>query len=139
MTDASGDHISATVTGGVSGQFATGKNITQTHTVTGADHLDADERAQLVQLFAALKERIAAEAPDEERSPAIDRLDELEEALTAEEPDLDRVQYVKRWFVRRLPNLAGLITSVLVHPLIGKVVESAGDAALSELTRVADD
>jgi hypothetical protein len=86
-----------------------------------------------------LRDRIAAQAPPEEQGPALERLDELEEAVTAEEPDLTTVQYVKRWFLRKLPSMAGLVTALLVNPIVGKLVQSAGDAAVAELARVAEE
>ena len=42
-------------------------------------------------------------------------------------------------FLKRLPTLAGLVTGVLVNPVVGKLVRSAGDAAVDQLDRVAED
>jgi hypothetical protein len=64
---------------------------------------------------------------------------ELEEALTAEKPDLTTVQYVKRWFARNLPALAGSLTSLLVHPLVGRLVQAGGDALVAEFADVTRD
>lgn len=139
MSQGQGDHIGATITGDVSGQVAVGKHIAQTYTSGGGGGLSDDERAQLAALFAALKARVAAEAPDDQRSSATERVDELSDALAGEAPDLNTVQYVKRWFLRKLPHLAGLVTSVLVHPIVGKLVQSAGDVAFAELVRVAEE
>lgn len=139
MSQGQGDHIGATITGDVSGQVAVGKQIAQTYTAGGGGGLSEEERTQLAALFAGLKARVAAEAPDDQRSSATERVDELADALAGEEPDLDTVQYVKRWFVRRLPHLAGLVTSVLVNPIVGKLVQSAGDVAFAELARGAEE
>ncbi len=139
MTEAGGDHIAANIGGNVSGQFAVGKNIAQTHHRGEGGQLSGEERAELEQLFAAVRSRIAAEVPEAQRSSAAERVDELEEALTAGEPDLGTVEYVKRWFLKRLPHLAGLVTAILVNPIVGKLVQSAGDAAVSELARVAEE
>lgn len=135
---AEGDHISGTITGDVSGQVAVGKGIHQT-SVVGPAQLSREEQAQLKQLFADLKARVQAEAPDEEKAAAAERVGELEEALTAAEPDLTTAQYVRRWFVKRLPNVAGFVTAVLVNPIVGKLVQSAGSAAAAALVRVAED
>lgn len=139
MTDSGGDYISANITGNVSGQVGVGKNIAQTQTVGAAEPLSDEERGQLQQLFADLKAQIASAAPAEAQAPAIERVDELEEALNAEEPDLSTVQYVKRWFLKKLPSLAGLVTGVLVNPIVGKLVQTAGDAAVQQLAQVADE
>ena len=139
MSQVQGDHIGATITGDVSGQVAVGEHIAQTYTSGGGSGLSNEERAQLDDLFVALKARVAAEAPDDQRPSATERVNELADALTGEAPDLNTVQYVKRWFVRKLPHLAGLITSVLVNPIVGKLVQSTGDVALAELARVAEE
>ena len=139
MSTVGGDDISASISGNVSGQVAVGKNIAQTQSVGAAAALTDEERAQLGQLFVDLRTQVAAAMPEEQQAPALERIDEFEEALTAEEPDLGTVQYVKRWFVKRLPTLAGVLTGVLVNPIVGKLVQSAGDAAMSQLQRVAEE
>jgi len=51
------------------------------------------------------------------------------------EPDLTTMEYVKKWFVKNLPALAGSVTSLVVHPVVGKLVTAAGDAAVAEFNR----
>jgi hypothetical protein len=133
----SGDHINASVGGDVHGQMATGKDIRQKQ-VTGAP-LTQEERAELAGEFEALRRQVAAEAPAELQAGATERVTELEEALTAEKPDLTTVQYVKRWFARNLPALAGSLTSLLVHPLVGRLVQAGGDALVAEFADVTRD
>jgi hypothetical protein len=127
------------ITGNVSGMVATGTDITQTQQTYVSNGLTDPEWAQLEQVFEDLKERVLAEVPADRKAPALERVEEFQEALTAPEPDLSTVQYVKRWFVKRLPGLAGLLTGVLVHPLLGKLIQSAGDTAVAELARVAEE
>jgi hypothetical protein len=132
----SGDVIRAVISGDVSGQVAVGKGITQTQTVGGArPEVTEAELAELRQALADLKARVEAEAPPEKKEAALERVEELEEAVTAEEPDLTTMEYVKRWFVKNLPGLAGTVTSVVVHPIVGKLVEAAGDALAAEFRR----
>lgn len=133
MSQSIGDSITGNIIGDVSGQVAVGKDIAQSQTVGAGAELSEAERAELAQLLADLRARVAAEAPPEQQEAAIERANELEEALNADEPDLTTVKYVKGWFVKRLPGLAGLITGVLVHPLVGKLVRNAGDVALEQL------
>lgn len=52
---------------------------------------------------------------------------------------MSTVQYVKRWLLKRLPSVAGLVTGMLVNPIVGKLVQAAGDAAAAELSRVAEE
>jgi hypothetical protein len=129
MTDqTSADHISGIVTGPVQGQVAIGKAISQRQEVGSMElGLSEAELAELSSVFAKLREDVAAAVPEAERAAALDRVGELEEAIVAKEPDPTTIQYVKQWFARKLPAAAGLIASVLVHPLVGRVVTRAGD------------
>jgi hypothetical protein len=131
-----GDVIKATISGDVSGQAAVGKGITQTQ-IAGVAKSEVTEvdLAELRQALAELKAKVAAEAPLEKKDAALERLGELEETVTAEEPDLTTMEYVKNWFVKNLPGLAGAVTSVVVHPIVGKLVEAAGDTLAAEFRR----
>ena len=132
----SGDVIRATISGAISGQVAVGKGITQTQTIGAAPpQVTEAELAQLRQVLADLKAKVVAEAPPDKKDAALERVDELEEALTAKEPDLATMEYVKRWFIKNLPGLTGAVTSVVVHPIVGKLVEAAGDALAAEFRR----
>lgn len=123
-----GERISAVVTGPVQGQVAIGREIAQHQEVGSMEiGLSETERAELGAVFAKLRQEVGAAVPEAERPGALERLGELEQAVLADEPDLTTVQYVKKWFARKLPAAAGLVASVLVHPLIGRIVERAGD------------
>ena len=123
----SGDTISAKI-GNVSdgSQVAVGKHIQQTQTY-GAPPTEA-EMAQLRQMFDDLKAKIAQEAPPEQKDKAIERIDELQEAVTAKEPDLTTMEYVRNWFLKYLPTVAGSVTGLIINPLVGKLVEVGGEA-----------
>ena len=126
----SGDSISATI-GNVSdrSQVAVGHNINQTQTY-GAPPTEA-EMAELRQMFEELKTKIAQEAPPAAKEKALERVDELQEAVTAKEPDVTTMEYVKNWFVKNLPSVAGSVVGLIVHPIVGKLVEVGGDALAS--------
>ena len=121
--DTSGDEIHATISGDVSGQVAVGKGITQTQ-VTGTARPEVTEAdlAELRQALAGLKARVEAETPPEQKNAALERVAELEEAVTAEQPELTTMEYVARWFARNLPGLAGAVSSVVIHPVVGKAM-----------------
>lgn len=133
------DQIGATITGNVSGQVAVGRDIAQSQKIGAAEPVTAAEREELGRLFAAIRAQVEAEAPEQERPGAIERIDELEQAVTADEPDVTTMVYVKRWFRNKLPTLAGLVTGILVNPIVGKLVQSVGDAAVAELDKAAQD
>jgi hypothetical protein len=127
-----GDTISAQITGAVSGQVAVGKRIAQ-HQTTGAADVTPDELAQLRQAFADLRADVAAQAPPERQAAAVERVEELEQAVLAEEPDMTTIAYVGRWFKTNLPGLAGAVTGIVVHPVVGRIVGAAGNAIAAEL------
>jgi hypothetical protein len=108
------------------GQIAGGKNIVQTMQAAGPP-LTEPEREQVRLEFAQLREQVAAQAPAERRDQAVGHIEELERAAFEEEPDLTTIQLVTRWFKRNLPALAGSVTSLVATPLVGRLVQVAGD------------
>ena len=129
-----GDNIQVTIGDHAHG-VAAGKDI---HQVTGEQaqvQVTEADLAAVRELFAELKRQVEAQAPPEKKDSAIERVKELEEAVTAKEPDLTTMKYVRKWFGKHLPRLAGAVVSVLVNPIVGKVVEAAGDIAAGELKR----
>jgi hypothetical protein len=131
-----GDAISATIRGDVSGQIAVGMNNALNQTVNAARPAvtEADLTA-LWQALADLRIKVASEAPPEKKAAALERVDELQEAVTTERPDLTTMEYVKNWFAKHMPTLAGAVVSVVVHPVVGRLVEAAGDVLVAEFHR----
>jgi hypothetical protein len=144
--------INATIQGDHDGQFAVGNHVvqigridgqqvvvgtgnTQTVVATRPAVTEAD-LAALRQAFADLKQLIAAQAAPDKKDSALERIDELEEACAMDKPDVGAIGYVKRWFARNLPQLAGAVTGVIIHPIVGKLVAAAGDALAAEFRRV---
>jgi hypothetical protein len=81
-----------------------------------------------------LRAEIEQKAPPEAKEKALDKVDELKDAVTAEKPsedDVTTMQYVRNWFVKHLPSIAGSVTGLIVHPLVGKLVEVGGEALAS--------
>ncbi len=131
-----GNHITGTVTGDVSGQVAIGNEITQTK-IDGpaSERISEAELAELQHAFAELRAEVTQRVPEERKDPAMERLDELEEAVTAEEPDVTTIEYVKRWFSKYAPGIAGSVVGLLVNPIVGKLVQAAGDSVAAEFNR----
>ena len=128
----SGDNISATI-GDVSdrSQVAVGHHIKQSQVHGAPPVMTEEEMAQLRQMFEDLKAKIVQDVPPAEKEKALERVDELQEAVTAKEPDLTTMEYVRNWFVKNLPSVAGSVVGLIVHPLVGKLVEVGGDALAS--------
>ena len=130
------DVIRANISGPVSGQVAVGNDIHQTQTIGAAgSEVTQAELMELRQAFVDLKTYIEANVPSDKKVAALEHAAELEDAITAGEPDLGAIGYVRRWFARHLPELVGAVTSVVVHPIVGKLVEAAGEGLASEFRR----
>ncbi len=134
-TSRSGDEIRATISGEISGQAAVGKDIVQKQVIGARPEVTEADLEAIRQMIADLRARVAEQAPPEKKGAALERVDELEEAITAEEPDLTTMEYVKKWFGKHLPQLAGAVTSVVVNPIVGKVVEAAGEVAATKFRK----
>jgi hypothetical protein len=93
------------------------------------------EAQDLDELFDIVHKQVAEQAPPDKKEAAQKKVEALKEALTGAEPDLGMVESVVRWFGEQLPQLVGIITSILFHPLVGKVIEAAGELAMAEFKR----
>jgi broad specificity phosphatase PhoE len=119
---------------GVSGQVVLGEgNVTVQGSTVDASVTGQDARA-LAEAFRRLRERVD-EVAGSEAGRAKERVDELAEAVAADEPDVTTMAYVRNWFQRNLPKLAGDVLSVIVHPAVGAVVRAAGREVTQEFER----
>jgi hypothetical protein len=109
------------------------------NTVSQRIGLTPAETAELQSLFDGLKSSVNAQAPPEVQEAAEAHVRELEGALVATEPDPGTVRRVLRWFKANAPQLAGAVVSVVINPLVGKVVEGAGTAIADRLHQVIAD
>jgi YesN/AraC family two-component response regulator len=133
--DKPGANIRVTVSGDLSGQLAIGSHITQIQQVSTTP--PANE-AELLQRLADIRAAIQSDAPTEKKTPALERVDELQQAVTNKKPDVETIstmEYIKNWFTKNLPTLAGAVTSVIINPIVGSVVKAAGDLVAAEFKR----
>ena len=126
--------ISANITGDISGQVAVGQNINQSKTEVHSA-VTPQEMEELRQLLAQLRSKVESEMPADKKEAALERVDELEQAVVEKKPDLSTIEYVRNWFVKNAPGVAGSIVSVVVHPVVGRLVEAAGDALTSDFKK----
>ena len=126
--------VTVNIDGSVSGQVAVGKNIKQT-IQAGTPKLTKEELKTLVELIAGLKQQVSAEAPVDKKESALEKVSELEQAITDKKPDVSTMEYVRNWFVKNIPGLAGAVTGLVVNPLVGKLVEAAGETVAQEFKR----
>lgn len=129
--------IQATISAGsIQGQVAVGTNIVQTKKIgLMPPEITEAERLTLNRMLADLADQVKRKAPADKKAAALERITELDEAINEAEPDLPTMEYVKRWFGKNLPALAGAVTSLVVHPIVGKLVEAAGETVAAEFRR----
>lgn len=127
-----GDYIVANI-GPNSGQVAVGKNIHQEQQIGSGNKISPDDLQQVQQLFADLKQQIALNAPSDKKDSALERVDELQQEVVNQKPSLSTFEYIRNWFAKNLPSMAGAVASVVVNPIVGKVVEAAGTIAADQL------
>ncbi len=140
----SGDDIRVTIGGSVQegGQVGVGRNISQSYVRTHTEGRTAVTEADLAELriaIEAVKAQIVAEAPPDQQAAALERVDKLEEAVVAGKPDLTTLNRIRNWFGKNLPKLAGSVTGLIIHPVVGKIVEAAGDLAARQFRELFGD
>jgi hypothetical protein len=89
----------------------------------------------LTSLFQALRQQVEEQAPPDKKETAKQQVDALEQAIQQEKPDMDRIESVRNWFKEHLPKMVGAVTSVILNPIVGKIVEAAGEIVAEEFRR----
>jgi len=138
MAHPTGDHYQISVGGGVGGNVVVGRDNQIVTAPPAAPPASAAELAAFAAAFAELKAQLAGvdnHAPTGTASAAATQLDALHAAATAPIPDLGTMQRVRSWFIDHLPAFAGAVTSLVVHPVVGVLVKSSGDAIAAEFRR----
>jgi hypothetical protein len=133
MTNARGDRVSIRIGGDVSGQFVVGDENVTTTTSVGSPVSQADLDT-LTALLNEVRTALAGES-DAVRNAGLAKLDEFEEAITEDEPDLATMEHVRGWFVRRIPALADAVGRIVLHPVVTRLVNAAGDTIAAEFRR----
>jgi hypothetical protein len=130
-------NIEIKIGGDQSGNLAVGNENVQSQ-VTGVPQATEADLAEIRKLFEELRQKIEAEAPADKKAAALERAGELEKAITIEKkPDLTTMEYVKNWFTKNLPGLAGAITSIVINPFVG-VFKAMGGTVASQVWPPAD-
>ena|SRR5215213_2120047 len=136
MTNPSSGGPNISIGGGFKGQLVVGdENKVSVTTVNVTSVLSPADQEKLRELFASLTTTVSAEAPPEVRDEALAHVKELQDTIAAGKPDVSRMDAVWKWFRANVPKLAGAVVGVVVNPIVGKVVEAAGEVATSEFRR----
>ncbi len=131
-----GDTFDVNIGGDVSGQIAVGRGITQKQVRTV---LTPEFLAEIRTAVSEVRSRVEEQAPPELVAEANAQLDQLSQAISEEEPSPEelpsRMERVRNWFIEHLPSMAGTVSSLVIHPIVGRLVEVAGDHAADSLKR----
>jgi hypothetical protein len=137
MTDepkpAPGGGISVNVSGTNTGNIAAGENNRQgISNVTIGGPPSEQELRVLADEFEKLRAIVEEQAPADVRESALERLDDLEEASSVKAPDVSVMAATRNWFTKHAPGVLGAVTGVIVNPIVGRIVQAAGDAVARE-------
>jgi hypothetical protein len=138
VSQPSGDHFQISVGGAVGGNVVVGRsNQVISSPTTNVTRPNDAELAAFKAAVDAVKAQSAAVAPGDPAvaAEAVVQLDALHAAAVAPTPDLSTMQRVRTWFAEHLPTMAGAVTGLLIHPVVGALVKSAGDAVTAEFQR----
>lgn len=100
--------------------------------------LSSEETTELRAVFDDLRSAVA-DAPPDQREKALAEANEVEAAIVTDSPQPQRVRQALVWFRDNAPQLAGAVAGVLINPLVGKVVEGAGEAIADQFRDLASE
>lgn len=110
-----------------------------THTGSGSIHIGSVryglDAAELAGLFAALRKQVEELAPADKKDEAMQQVDQLKAAVQEPKPSINKIEAVVNWFKKNLPSLAGAVVSVVVNPIVGRMVSTAGELAAEEIRK----
>lgn len=111
-----------------------GNTLHQTVSPTVRERLDDAELAELEGRLRELRESVAALCDADRRAEALQHVDELQAAtLAADEPEPGRMARVYRWFLDNAPALAESVSTLLLGPLVGKLIGGGTGAMIAAL------
>jgi hypothetical protein len=98
------------------------------------ERLDPAELRALAAELARVRELVAARTSPEGREEALGQVGQLEAATVgADEPEPRRLARVYRWFLNNAPDVAESVASLLLGPLVGKLVGGGTGAVAAAL------
>jgi hypothetical protein len=132
MSDESNKGVSISVGGSNYGALWAGdRNTVVVNAKTGATTtLTPDEVRSVADSIDQLRDRIASEVPPGQRDAALSQVAQLQSAILPQ-PKVGRMQEVRDWFVKHLPSMLGTLTTIFVNPIVGKIVQAAGEMTAS--------
>lgn len=129
----SSDTITANISGiGSGAQVAVGKQIRQTIRQAPSGQSVSDV-AEVSRLLNQLKSELAGlEIAEHKKIIGQEFVTQLEEELTKKEqqPDGSVIKVAGNWLLKNIPAITSTLAAIFLSPVVGKVVEAAGDIAV---------
>jgi hypothetical protein len=122
-------------------QFSVGDhNLLQQRVGEAArERLEPAEVEALARDLRDIRDRTAAQTPPDRRDEALSRVGELEATtMGADHPEPARIARVYRWFLRNAPDIAESVSTLLLGPLVGKLV-GGGTGAIAAAVGAEDE
>jgi len=94
--------------------------------------LTRDEIAELAHLFRTLAGQIEQDVPSPVKAEAQKQAEQIKQAVTGDKPDVAAMARIKTWFAQNLPTILGVVTGVFTNPIVGKLVQAAGEFTLDQ-------
>jgi hypothetical protein len=102
--------------------------------LAASERLDSTELGALLREFASLRDLVPAWVPAEQRDDALSHIRELQAAtVSADQPEPGRLARLHRWFLDNVPGLAESVSTLLLGPLVGKLVGGGTGAMAAAL------
>lgn len=132
MSDEPNKSVSISVGGSNFGALWSGDgNTVVVNAKTGVPTtLTPEEVRSVADSIAQLRDRITSDVPPGQRDAALRQVAQLQAAILPQ-PKVGRMQEVRDWFVTHLPSMLGALTSIFVNPIVGKIVQAAGEMTAS--------
>ena len=90
------------------------------------------EIEELAQAFQDLRQAVVQAAPPALAAEAAQQAAALQTAVTSPKPDVTAMGNTKAWFAEHLPAILGGVTGLLTNPIIGKLVQAAGEFTVDQ-------
>lgn len=92
----------------------------------------AEEHVEIERLFNEIREQLdSLDIPESKKLMGQEFVGQLEQELTKtdEPPAANMIKFAGDWLLKNVPALAGALSGLFTNPIVGKVVEAAGDLA----------
>ena len=91
-----------------------------------------EDLQSFVDMLSNFQQQIETTAPEQLQAASKEQAEKLKDQVTSKKPDVTTIEKIKVWFAKNLPGMLGMLTGILTHPIVGKLVEAAGEYTLGQ-------